>query len=123
MDDIQSLKRRYEVIAWGLLLILWGITMLFDFVSVGVGLVGSGLILLGLNAVRWRNGIPTKGSTTALGILALVWGGLELASTLIDPPFQLSGWMILGIVLIVWGGIRLLHELRRIQKPDIENVY
>ena len=120
MDKTLSLNRKFEAIAWGLLFILWGVTALFDFVPGGVGIAGSGLILLGLNAVRSLRGLPTKSRTTTLGILALVWGGLELTPLLFDLPFELSDRAIFAIVLIVLGGILLTRELPRIPKESIE---
>ena len=120
MDKTLSLNRKFEAITWGLLFILWGVTALFDFVPGGVGIAGSGLILLGLNAVRSLRGLPTKSRTTTLGILALVWGGLELTPLLFDLPFELSDRAIFAIVLIVLGGILLTRELPRIPKQSIE---
>jgi len=120
MDKTLSLNRKFEAIAWGLLFILWGVTALFDFVPGGVGIAGSGLILLGLNAVRSLRDMPTKSRTTTLGILALVWGGLELTPLLFDLPFELSDRAIFAIVLIVLGGILLTRELPRIPKQSIE---
>jgi len=105
-----------------LLLILWGITILFDFVPAGIGLLGTGLILLGLNGVRSLNGIPTRADTNVLGILALVWGSLELADVYLDLPFELSDWAIFAILLIVLGAILLARSLLRIRRTGAENL-
>ena len=121
MDSPRSLNSSLEAIAWGSLLILWGVTLLFDFVPLGVGIAGSGLILLGLNAWRSLKGIPTKSGTTTVGILALVGGGLELARPLLQPALELSDWAILAMLLIVWGGILLAGELLHRRKPGIEH--
>ena len=122
MDNKKSLNSILETVAWGLLLILWGITILFDSVPAGIGLVGTGLIFLGLNGVRSLNGIPTKGDTTILGILALVWGGLELADQVLDLPFELSDWAIFAILMIVLGAILLARSLLRIRRTGAENL-
>ena len=122
MDNTRSLNRNFETMAWGLLLILWGITILFDFVPGGIGIAGTGLILLGLNAARSLNSIPTKGGTTILGILALVWGGLELARPILPLPFELSDGAIFAILLIALGGILLARELLRIRRAGVENL-
>ena len=37
------------------------------------------MILLGLNAARYFNGIRMSGFTTFLGIISIIGGGLELA--------------------------------------------
>ncbi len=121
MDNTRTLDCHFETIAWGLLFILWGITILFDFVPVGIGIVGTGVILLGLNAARALNGVPTRGGTTTLGILALVWGGLDLARSILPLPFELTLFAIFAILLIMQGVIVLARELRRIRKEGFGN--
>lgn len=108
MNTVQSLKRDFDTIAWGLFFVWWGITELVEFPE-GTGAVGIGLILLGLNVARWLNGLPTNGFTMTLGILALVWGGLELAGSVLLLPFELP---VFAIVLIVLGVILLARELQ-----------
>ncbi len=99
MENARILNRSYETVAWGAFFIWWGITELFPSLPHGLGAVGIGLILLGLNAARSRNGIPTSGFTTTLGVLALVLGGLELAGPVLRLPFELPVFAILLIVL------------------------
>lgn len=118
----RTLDDHFETIAWALLLMLWGITILFDFLPGSIGIVGTGLILLGLNVARSRYGFPTRGGTTILGLLALLWGGLELASQNLPLPFVLSDWAILAILLIVLGGILLAREVQRIRKTGVESL-
>ena len=83
----------------------------------GVGAIGIGLILISLNVARALNRIPTSGFTTFLGLLALVWGGLELARVTLGLPFEISAFPIL---LIVLGVIVLVRELtgNRNQKKE-----
>jgi len=76
----------------------------------GTGAIGIGLIFLGLNVARSLNGIPTSGFSTTLGILALVLGGLELASSVLRLPFELP---VFAILLIVLGVTLLARELLR----------
>lgn len=123
MDNQQEFKRKYNAIAWGLLLILWGITILFDFVPFGVGLLGTGLILLGANRVRTLHGLPAKDDNTLLGILALAWGGLELARPILRQLFEFADWDwgIFAILLVVLGVILLARELLRMRKTSLEN--
>jgi hypothetical protein len=109
MNTVQTLKRDFDTMAWGAFLIWWGLTEIVEFPQ-GVGAVGIGLILLGLNMARSLNGMPTNGFTLTLGLLALVWGGLELAGTLLSLPFELP---VFAIVLIVLGVILLMRELQR----------
>lgn len=123
MDNQQEFKRKYNAIAWGLLLILWGITILFDFVPFGVGLLGTGLILLGANGVRTLHGLPAKDDNTVLGVLALAWGGLELARPILRQLFEFADWdwAIFAILLVVLGVILLARELLRMRKTSLEN--
>jgi hypothetical protein len=124
MDNTQKADREYNSIGWGLLSILWGITILFDFIPFGVGILGTGLLLLGVNAVRSLNGLRAKGDNTVLGILALVWGVLELARPILRPLFEVSDWdwVIFAILLIVLGGILLVRELPRIRKTGVDEL-
>jgi hypothetical protein len=66
--------------------------------------------LIGLNAVRSLKGIPTSSFSTILGILALVWGGLELVGSFLNLPFELP---IFAILLITLGVLLLGQELLR----------
>lgn len=110
MKNTQILNRNIEGIAWGALFIWWGITELMTVLPDGAGAIGIGLILLGANAARWLNGIPTSGFTTTIGILALVWGGLELVGAVLSLPFEIP---VFAILLIVLGVIVLGRELTR----------
>jgi len=105
-----KLNSSLETVAWGALFIWWGVTELVNVLPDGTGAIGIGLILLGLNAVRSLNGIPTRGSTTILGILALVWGGVDLAGSILRPPVELPTFAILLIALgVIWVARELLR--------------
>jgi hypothetical protein len=108
MNTTQTLNRKFEAMAWSALFIWWGITELVKHLPDGAGMIGIGLILIGLNAARSVNGIPTSGFSTTIGILALVCGGLELARAILSLPFQFPTFSIL---LIVLGVIMLVREL------------
>ncbi len=108
MDNIQLRNRTFEGLAWGAFFIWWGVLELFQFLPKGTGLLGFGLILIGLNAARSLNGMPTSGLTITLGILALVWGGLELAGFFFSLPFEIP---IFAVLLVVLGVIMLTREL------------
>lgn len=111
MDNRNSLKRNLKRVAWGLLAILWGATILFDFISFGAGLIGTGLVLLGINVVRSINHLHTKSDNTVLGILAIAWGVLELARPLLSQLFPTADldWVIFAILLIGLGVIWLIR--------------
>jgi hypothetical protein len=110
MDDTKTLNRNFEVIAWGALFIWWGITEMAKFLPAGVGAIGIGMILLGLNLARHLNGIATSGFTTTLGILALVWGALELVSAVVKLPFEMP---VFAILLMTLGVLVLGKEFLR----------
>ncbi len=106
MNNIRILDRDFQTIAWSMFFIWWGIAELFKFHD-STFAVGIGLILLGLNGARSLNGLPTHGFTITLGILAVVWGGLELVGSVLLLPFELP---VFAILLIVLGVILLVRE-------------
>ncbi len=98
MEKINTSNRTLEAIAWGVFFVWWGIAEL-KFLPHGVGNIGIGLILLGLNAARSSNAIPTSGLSITLGVIMATYGGLELTSTALQLPFTLPTFAILLIVL------------------------
>ena len=74
-----SLDKRLAVLFWPLMLILAGLIWLFpaERVPDGTWLIGIGLILLALNAVRLLSRIPVRVLPTILGALALAAGLAE----------------------------------------------
>jgi hypothetical protein len=111
MDELKILNRRYETVAWGLLAILWGVTILFNSIPFGVGLLGTGLILLGVNVVRSFYNLPTRSDNNVFGTLMLAWGGLELARPLLRILFKFADldWVIFAILLIGLGLILFIR--------------
>jgi hypothetical protein len=69
-----ALDRRLEGVSWALFLIMIGGIGLIQNVPQGTWLVGTGLIMLGLNVARHLNGIRTSTFTVGPGILALLLG-------------------------------------------------
>jgi hypothetical protein len=71
-----DLNKRLEEIGWGLFLFMIGVILLVpdERVPQGAWLIGAGLIMLGLNGVRYLNGIKVSGFTMILGVLALAAG-------------------------------------------------
>lgn len=97
-----ALNKRLETVFWGLFLImLGGQWILFNNGSIPSGTwdVGVGLLLLGLNATRYFNGLHMSGFTTFLGILALGGG---LAQMIFH--FDLDG----ALLLIILGAYLIL---------------
>ncbi len=104
MNDMEVRSRSFEGMAWGAFFVWWGITELFPSLPSGTWALGFGLILIGLNAARSLNSLPTSGLTISVGILALVWGGLEMAGVFLSLPFELPVFpillMVLGVIVI-----------------------
>ena len=110
METTRKSTFNLEAIAWGALFILWGLTELFPSLPKGIGAIGIGLILIGLNAARSWTGRPTSGFTTTFGILALFLGGLELVRSILHLSFELP---IFAILLLALGVIVLVRELKK----------
>ena len=96
-----ALNKRLETIAWGLFLIMLGGFMYVPetTISKGVWSIGVGLIMLGLNVVRYTRKIRMSGFTTVLGILSLIAGALQVAGIV-----ALEG----AVLLIILGAYLVL---------------
>jgi hypothetical protein len=108
MDTAKNLTRNYDAIGWGALFIWWGISVLVTSLPVGTVAIGTGVILIGVNVARKLSGVPISRFSTTVGILAFIWGVLELVGVLLNLPFELP---IFAILLIVLGVIVLWPEL------------
>jgi hypothetical protein len=77
-EDVEkmALKRRLDGIGWALFLIMIGGLWLMPEGTVpeGTWLIGVGLIMLGVSAVRSLNGIEVSWFTVVLGVIALASG-------------------------------------------------
>jgi hypothetical protein len=76
----------------------------------GVGAVGIGVILLGLNLARYVSKIPTSGLTVFLGALALALGAFDVARTALHLEMELPFFplllIVMGVVWLVQGLVR-----------------
>lgn len=111
MESTQKLTNDYSAIGESILLIWWGLVILLDPLTLGMGAIGTGLILLGLNAVRLMNAMPTKSATTTAGVIALMWGSL-------DTIFNLSVGASFAMLLVVMGMVVLANQLLRIGRDS-----
>ena len=94
-------NKRLETAAWGLFLIMLGGFMFVPETSLkkGVWSIGVGLIMLGLNAVRYQYKIRMSGFTTVLGILSVIAGVLQILGMMaFEGAFLL---IILGAYLVL----------------------
>ncbi len=106
MEDVKTLNHNLATIGNGALLIWWGMVIMIDPLAIGMGAMGTGLIMLGVNAARRLNGIPSKASTTFIGSIVLVWGALD---TIFNPRVELS----FAILLVVIGLATIASLLAR----------
>ncbi len=97
--------KRLEDIGWALFLILTGILWIFPEgrIPPGTWLIGTGLLLLGLNAIRLVIKVPLSWFTTMLGGLALLAG--------LSTRWGL-GLPVAAICLILLGVGILVRQLR-----------
>ncbi len=108
MGNKSRFNHNLSAFGWGALLIWWGICFLFDPITLAMSAIGTGLIMLGLNAVRYFKGIPTVRTTTTWGIIALAWGALDQARTALGYPAGASFALLLMVIgLVVWGTVLL----------------
>ena len=95
-----ALNKRLETTAWGLFLVMLGVTLFFkDLLPDGLTSIGVGLIMLGLNAARYFNKIRMSGFTTVLGVLSVIGGVVQLLGVKnLEGAFLL---IILGAFLLL----------------------
>jgi hypothetical protein len=106
MENIKTLNHNLATIGNGMLFIWWGMVIMIDPLTIGMGAIGTGVIMLGVNAARLLYGIPTKGSTTVVGIIALVWG-------ILDTALRLTFESSFAIMLVVIGAVTIASLLIR----------
>lgn len=105
MDDLKELNRRYEAVTWGVLFIWIGIAWLIPGDANGIGWLGIGIILIGLNVVRRLHHIPMNWVSNALGVIALIIGATEqilalLGQHIVVPLFP-ALFIVIGILVLV----------------------
>jgi len=95
----KDLNHRLETVGWGLFLIMLGGFALVRGVPEGTWLIGAGLIMLGLNAVRLMVGIRASWFTLIIGTIALLSG---LGSVYgIDIPVGPLLIILIGLAIVV----------------------
>ena len=95
--------KRIEDIGWGLLLIITGAAFLMPGWGVpwATWLVGVGVVMLGLNAARYMNGIRVRRFTIILGVLALVAGVGNFAGVDLEVPLFAALLILSGASIIL----------------------
>jgi len=105
MEKSGSQDRLLEGLAWGLLLVWWGLSFVPHLLPNGLDAAGTGIILLGVNAARRLRGIPVRGFSLGFGILTLIWGALDLSRSVLHLDYRPPVLPILlaaaGIIVVV----------------------
>ena len=109
MENTRPEDRLLEGIAWGMLLVWWGLSFVPHFLPNGLDAAGTGVILLGVNAVRRWLRIPARGLSVGFGILTLVWGALDMGRSVLHLDYEPP---VFAILLAVAGVIILAAAIR-----------
>ncbi len=103
MSSKKQFSHSVSIAGWGALLIWWGAAIAIDPLTMGMCAIGTGLILLSMNAARMLKGVRTVRTTTVMGIIALAWGALDQARSLLGFPEGVSFALLLMVIgLVVW---------------------
>jgi hypothetical protein len=97
--DMAGTAKWLDQVGWGIFLVMIGVMWLVPGVPQGTWLIGTGILLLVLNAIRSRLGIPWSGVSVALGVLALVAGFGDVTGIKL-PLFPIC-LVIVGTTLIL----------------------
>ncbi len=110
MENTRKSTLDLDAIAWAAFLVMWGATAMFKSIPDGLGAVGIGLILVGLNLARSFSGRPTSAFTITIGLLALLLGVLEMMRPILNMSFELPIFAILLITLGLSTFIRVMKK-------------
>ena len=97
----QELNQRLETIGWGLFLIIIGALWLIpdQRVPEGTWLIAAGVIMLGVNVVRYLNEIKMSAASLFLGLLLTIFGAGEFVG--LDLPFFAILLLVFGVGIIL----------------------
>ena len=91
--------KRLDQVGWGIFLMMIGVIWIVPGVPQGTWLIGTGALLLVLNAIRIMSGLAWSGVWTTLGLLALIAGVGELTGVRV-PLFPIC-LIALGAALVL----------------------
>lgn len=96
-----GLNKRLEEIGWALFLVMIGCLLIVPSEQVpgGTWLIGTGLIMIGLNFVRYFNQIRMNIFTLALGVLALGAGLADFFG--VELPLFAIFLILIGVSIIL----------------------
>ncbi len=103
MQNEEALNHRIAALGWGALFVWWGIVVMIDPITLGMGAIGTGLIFLGANLLRRLKGMPIRNSNTVVAVVAIVWGALDQVRTMLSLHWGLSFALLLIVIgLAIW---------------------
>ncbi len=112
--DIKNLNERYETFAWGIFFILVGVIIFIPGDQSDELVVGIGIILLGLNLIRYIYKIPINIVTIILGMIALVLGIIPLLRRVLNfPKLEID---LFPILLVIIGIYFIVSAIKRTKK-------
>jgi hypothetical protein len=94
----ERIDRGAAVLGWSALLAWWGVSILFDPISLGISGIGTGLIMLGVNLARLASGVRPRRTTTEVGAMALIWGSIDVA-------LELGFWASVSVALLAAAAV------------------
>ena len=121
MNAKEVLNHNLSILGWGALFVWWGIVVMIHPITLGMGAMGTGLIMLVINAVRALKGIELVASTTDIGITILAWGVLDQARLMLGLPGGASFELILVVIGINIWLTPFLHRSKP-EQPGHETV-
>jgi len=99
LSDVQIRLKRLDEIGWGIFLIMFGTIVLIPSVPQGTWLIGTGVLLLLLNGIRYKIQSEWSGFWAVLGVLALAAGLSELLG--IKLPLFAICLVVLGLGMLL----------------------
>jgi hypothetical protein len=105
VEEARALNRRYSLVGWGALFVWIGAVAFLpgERLPFGLGFIGIGMILLGINLARRAfHALPVNGTDNALGMIALALGAAVLFRSLAVIPI---GLIATGLVLVIRSGL------------------
>jgi hypothetical protein len=121
MGHTGSKDRLLEGIAWGMLLVWWGLSFVPHFLPNGLDAAGTGVIVLGMCVVRRLMGLRVQWFAFGFGILTLVWGMLDMGRSVLHLDYRppvLAILLALAGVLILIGVVHTAMKSPGTQSPS-----
>lgn len=118
MMNTKETDRRLQTAAWGIIIILFGGLGLVPGDQTNLFVLGIGVILLGLNLIRYINKIPINGFSTTFGMVALVLGGTASLRSILGWKTHLE-LSLIPILLIALGFYLLIPPPEQKENPGL----